>query len=77
MPISILMLILMLNLARLSKMKGAEDPHFFMPCVGEYDLWAIKYGYMIVQEEEMLTQHEVTKKINEEEMMLGYIPVVV
>lgn len=41
-----------------SNFKGAEDPHYFMQRVGEYDMWAIKYGYMAVEGEETLTQHE-------------------
>lgn len=45
-----------------SNLKGVEDPHYFMQRVGEYDMWAIKYGYMAVEGEETLTQHEVRKK---------------
>lgn len=44
-----------------SNLKGAEDPHYFMQRVGEYDMWAIKYGYMAVEGEEMLTQHKARK----------------
>lgn len=42
-----------------SKMQGAEVPHYFTPRVGEYDMWAIKYGYMAVEAEELLAEHEV------------------
>lgn len=42
-------------------MQGAEVPHYFTPRVGEYDMWAIKYGYMAVEgEEELLVEHEVS-----------------
>lgn len=45
-----------------SKMQGAKAPHYFTPRVGEYDMWAIKYGYMAVGGEELLAEHEVRVK---------------
>lgn len=44
-----------------SKMQGPEVPHHFTPRVGEYDMWAIKYGYMAVEGEELLAEHEVSE----------------
>jgi len=40
-------------------MQGEEVPHYFTPRIGEYDMWAIKYGYMPVEGEELLAEHEV------------------
>ncbi|CAN0475425.1 unnamed protein product [Hapterophycus canaliculatus] len=43
-------------------MQGSEAPHYFTPRIGEYDMWAIKYGYMAVEgeAEEALAEHEVS-----------------
>lgn len=35
-------------------------PHYFTPRVGEYDVWAIKYGYTAVEGEELLAQSDVS-----------------
>eukprot|EP00903_Cladosiphon_okamuranus_P009754 g9273.t1 len=49
-----------------SKMQGAEVPHYFTPRVGEYDMWAIKYGYMAVEREELLAENEELKELASE-----------
>lgn len=43
-------------------MQGSAVPHYFTPRVGEYDMWAIKYGYMTVEgeAEELLVEHEAS-----------------
>ncbi|CBN77189.1 conserved unknown protein [Ectocarpus siliculosus] len=48
-----------------SKMQGSAVPHYFTPRVGEYDMWAIKYGYMAVEGEadELLAEHEDLKAL--------------
>ncbi|CAN0513921.1 unnamed protein product, partial [Laminaria digitata] len=38
-------------------MQGAETPHYFTPRLGKYDMWAIKYGYMAVEGEEVPKEH--------------------
>ena len=43
-----------------SNMQGVETPDYFTPRVGEYDMWAIKYGYMTVEGEDVLDEHEVS-----------------
>ena len=43
-----------------TKAQGAEVPHYFTPRIGEYDVWAIKYGYMAVEGEELLAEHDVS-----------------
>ncbi|CAM9349125.1 unnamed protein product, partial [Scytosiphon promiscuus] len=48
-----------------SKMQGSEVPHYFTPRIGEYDMWAIKYGYMAVEGEgeDNLAEHEDLKAV--------------
>lgn len=41
-----------------SKLQGADEPVYFTPKVGAYDMWAIKYGYMEVEGEHVLEENE-------------------
>lgn len=43
----------------ISNLQGSGEPHYFTPVIGEYDKWAIKYGYMEVEDEKLLEEHEV------------------
>ncbi|CAM9750393.1 unnamed protein product [Pylaiella littoralis] len=49
-----------------SKIQGTEVPHYFTPRVGEYDVWAIKYGYTAVEGEELLAQSDGLKDLASE-----------
>lgn len=42
-----------------SKLRGTEEPQYFTTKVGSYDMWAIEYGYMEVEGEELLEEHAV------------------
>lgn len=42
-----------------SKLRGTDEPLYFTDRVGSYDMWAIKYGYMQVEGEQLLEEHKV------------------
>lgn len=51
------------NSVGISKLQGADEPVYFTPKVGAYDMWAIKYGYMEVEGEHVLEENEVGQQV--------------